>query len=241
VTDLWSGIIPPDELAVFEAAGYGGSMTLGQRPALLIVDVTYAFTGSRPMPVLEAVAECRTACGESAWESVREIRQLADAARAASAPVFYTKARSVQALGGLGQWAAKSVRAAEDLSSNRSATIVAELEPQPGDYVLEKSKPSAFFGTDLLSLLVLNQVDTLVVTGGATSGCVRATVLDAFSYNFPVVVVPEATFDRSEVVRAVNLFDLHVKYANLMSRPEAQDYLTSRTSRLRLSPSCRSG
>ena len=141
------------------------------------------------------------------------------------APVFYTRARPVQALGGLGQWAAKSARAAEDLASNRSSTIVAELEPQPGDYVLEKSKPSAFFGTDLLSLLVLNRVDTLLVTGGAASGCVRATVLDAFSYNFPVVVVPEATFDRSETVRAVNLFDLHVKYANLMSRPEAEKYL----------------
>ena len=225
MSELWSGIIPADELAVFEAAGYGGAMTLGQRPALLIVDVTYAFTGSRPMPVLEAVAECRTACGETAWAAVEQIRRLAASARSAKAPVFYTRARPVQALGGLGQWAAKSARAAEDLASNRSSTIVAELEPQPGDYVLEKSKPSAFFGTDLLSLLVLNRVDTLLVTGGAASGCVRATVLDAFSYNFPVVVVPEATFDRSETVRAVNLFDLHVKYANLMSRPEAEKYL----------------
>lgn len=225
MSELWSGIIPADELAVFEAAGYGGAMTLGQRPALLIVDVTYAFTGSRPMPVLEAVAECRTACGETAWAAVEQIRRLAASARSAQAPVFYTRARPVQALGGLGQWAAKSARAAEDLASNRSSTIVAELEPQPGDYVLEKSKPSAFFGTDLLSLLVLNRVDTLLVTGGAASGCVRATVLDAFSYNFPVVVVPEATFDRSETVRAVNLFDLHVKYANLMSRPEAEKYL----------------
>jgi maleamate amidohydrolase len=225
VSELWSGIIPADELAVFEAAGYGGAMTLGQRPALLIVDVTYAFTGSRPMPVLEAVAECRTACGETAWAAVEQIRRLAASARSVKAPVFYTRARPVQALGGLGQWAAKSARAAEDLASNRSSTIVAELEPQPGDYVLEKSKPSAFFGTDLLSLLVLNRVDTLLVTGGAASGCVRATVLDAFSYNFPVVVVPEATFDRSETVRAVNLFDLHVKYANLMSRLEAEKYL----------------
>jgi maleamate amidohydrolase len=231
VNELWNGIIPADQLAVFEAAGYGGSMTLGQRPALLIIDVTYAFTGSRPMPVLEAVAECRTACGETAWAAVEQIRQLADSARTAGAPVFYTRARPVRALGGLGQWAAKSARAAEDMSSDRSSTIVAELEPRSGDYVLEKSKPSAFFGTDLLSLLVLNRVDTLVVTGGAASGCVRATVIDAFSYNFPVVVVPEATFDRSEVVRAVNLFDLHVKYANLLSRPAAQEYLASHAAR----------
>jgi maleamate amidohydrolase len=227
VTESWAEIIPSDELAVFEAAGYGGDMKLGSRPALLIVDVTYAFTGSRPMPVLEAVRECRTACGETAWAAVEQIRQLREAAYAAQIPVFYTRARPVQAFGGLGQWAAKSARAGEDLGSQRATTIVAELEPRTGDYVLEKSKPSAFFGTDLLSLLVLNQIDTLLVTGGALSGCVRATVVDAFSYNFPVAVIPEATFDRSEVVRAVNLFDLHVKYANLLSRAAAQDYLAS--------------
>jgi maleamate amidohydrolase len=230
VSALWGEVIPPDELAVFAAAGYGGDMKLGHRPALLIVDVTYAFTGSRPMPVLEAVRECRTACGESAWAAVEQIGRLRETAYAAHVPVFYTRARPVRALGGLGQWAAKSERAAEDLNSQRSSTIVAELEPRSDDYVLDKSKPSAFFGTDLLSLLVLNHIDTLVVTGGAASGCVRATVIDAFSYNFPVVVVPEATFDRSEVVRAVNLFDLHVKYANLLSRPAAQEYLAGQTS-----------
>jgi nicotinamidase-related amidase len=226
VSELWTKIIPPDELAVFEAAGYGGDMKLGRRPALLIVDVTYAFTGSRPMPVLEAVRECRTACGETAWAAVTQINQLREAAYAAQVPVFYTRARPVQMLGGLGQWAAKSARAAEDVNSPRASTIVAELEPHSGDYVLEKSKPSAFFGTDLLSLLVLNRIDTLVVTGGAASGCVRATVIDAFSYNYPVAVVPEATFDRSEVVRAVNLFDLQSKYANLLSLKGAQEYFS---------------
>jgi nicotinamidase-related amidase len=237
VTDLWSNVIPQEDLEVFAAAGYGGNVTLGSRPALLIVDVTYAFTGSRPMPVLEAVRECRTACGETAWSAVEEIRQLRETAHATQTPVFYTRARPVQELGGLGQWAAKSSRAAEDMQSQRSSTIVAELSPQAGDHVLEKSKPSAFFGTDLLSLLVLHKVDTLVVTGGAASGCVRATVIDAFSYNFPVAVVPEATFDRSELVRAVNLFDLHVKYANLMSRSGAQEYLVSCTTASKLAAS----
>lgn len=225
MSELWSSVIPAEELAVFAAAGYGTDMKLGTRPALLIVDVTYAFTGTRPMPVLEAVRECRTACGESAWDAVQQIRKLRDAAHESQIPVFYTRARPVRQLGGLGQWAAKSARAAEDLTSQLASTIVAELEPGSSDYVLEKSKPSAFFGTDLLSLLIHNQVDTLVVTGGAASGCVRATVVDAFSYNYPVAVVPEATFDRSEAVRAVNLFDLHVKYANLLSVSAAHRYL----------------
>lgn len=227
MTQPWRDIIPESDLAVFEAAGYGGEVSLGSRPALLIVDVTYAFTGSRPVPIMEAIRECRTACGELAWAAVEQIRQLRETAHAAGVPVFYTRARQVQDLDGLGQWAAKSSRAAEDVGSALASSIVAELAPCRGDYVLEKSKPSAFFGTDLLSLLVLHQTDTLVVTGGAASGCVRATVVDAFSYNYPVAVVPEATFDRSELIRAVNLFDMHVKYANLLSRSAAQAYLTS--------------
>jgi maleamate amidohydrolase len=225
MTPPWAGLIPEDDLAVFEAAGYGGQVPLGERPALLIVDVTYAFTGSRPMPIMEAVRECRTSCGEAAWTAVRHIHRLSQSARAARVPVFFTRSRPVAEVGGLGRWAAKNSRAREDIGSTRSSDIVAELEPQSGDFIVDKSKPSAFFGTDLLSLLVLAKIDTLIVTGGAASGCVRSTVVDAFSYNFAVAVVAEGTFDRSEIVRAVSLFDLHLKYANVMSMAEALAYL----------------
>jgi nicotinamidase-related amidase len=221
----WANVIPDTDLAVFEAAGYGRDIKLGERPALLIVDATYAFTGSRPMPIMEAVLECRTSCGEAAWTAVRHIQRLSQRAHSARVPVFFTRARPVAELGGLGHWAGKNSRAPEDIGASRSSTIVSELEPQSGDFIIDKSKPSAFFGTDLLSLLVLKTIDTLIVTGGATSGCVRSTVVDAFSYNFAVAVVAEATFDRSELVRAVSLFDLHLKYANVISMPEALAYL----------------
>jgi maleamate amidohydrolase len=227
MTPVWAGLIPEDDLAVFAAAGYGEQVPLGGRPALLIVDVTYAFTGSRPMPIMEAVQECRTSCGEAAWTAVRHIQRLSQSARAARVPVFYTRARPVAEVGGLGRWAAKNSRATEDIGSSRSSDIVTELEPRSGDFIIDKSKPSAFFGTDLLSLLVLSKVDTLIVTGGAASGCVRSTVVDAFSYNFAVAVVAEATFDRSELVRAVSLFDLDLKYANVVSMPQALAYLAA--------------
>jgi maleamate amidohydrolase len=226
MTPPWADIIPEADLAVFAAAGYGGEVPLGERPALLIVDVTYAFTGSRPMPIMEAVRECRTSCGEAAWTAVRHIQRLSAAARHAEVPVFYTRARPVAQVGALGRWAAKNSRATEDLGSSRASDIVAELEPRSGDFIIDKSKPSAFFGTDLLALLVLRKIDTLIVTGGAASGCVRSTAVDAFSYNFAVAVVAEATFDRSELVRAVSLFDLNQKYANVISTPEALAYLT---------------
>jgi nicotinamidase-related amidase len=88
-----------------------------------------------------------------------------------------------------------------------------------------KTKPSLFHGTPLIDLLVREGADTLVVIGGTTSGCIRATVVDAFSYNFPVLVVEEAVFDRGEVRHAVNLFDLDQKYANVVSAAEARVYL----------------
>ncbi len=81
------------------------------------------------------------------------------------------------------------------------------IAPQRGDVVIAKAKPSAFFGTPLLSYLIAWQVDTLLVAGG-TSGCVRATVVDAFSYNFLVSVVAEACFDRGQASHAINLFDM---------------------------------
>jgi len=90
-----------------------------------------------------------------------------------------------------------------------------------------KQKPSGFFGTNLLSYLVLLGCDSVVVTGTTTSGCVRATVLDAFSNNFRVTVAKEACFDRSQASHAVNLCDMHSKYADVLPVEEVKQYLAS--------------
>ena len=91
--------------------------------------------------------------------------------------------------------------------------------------VIRKDKPSVFFGTPLMSYLHELQVDTLLVTGTTTSGCVRATVVDAFSYNFKVVVVEECVFDRGQASHQVNLFDMQAKYADVVSLEDALRYL----------------
>jgi nicotinamidase-related amidase len=103
--------------------------------------------------------------------------------------------------------------------------IVKEIAPEPRDVLLRKSKPSAFFGTGLLHYLLELKVDTLLVTGTTTSGCVRATVIDAFSHNFNVAVVEECTFDRGEASHAINLFDMNAKYADVVSLQTTIDYL----------------
>jgi nicotinamidase-related amidase len=99
--------------------------------------------------------------------------------------------------------------------------IPPELAPRPLDIMLPKKHPSAFFGTPLASYLIDLGVDTLVVTGCSTSGCVRSTVVDAFAYNYKVVVPFDAVYDRSDTVHKVNLFDMGQKYADVMSTTDA--------------------
>jgi nicotinamidase-related amidase len=125
-------------------------------------------------------------------------------------------------------WAEKHPRATVEVPAESNA-IPVEIAPGPEDIVLPKTKPSLFHGTPLLDLLIGAGVDTLVVTGGTTSGCVRATVIDAFSYNLPVLVVESAVFDRGELSHAVNLFDMDQKYANVITADEALHYLAAAT------------
>ena len=98
--------------------------------------------------------------------------------------------------------------------------FVADIAPQPEDILLPKKHPSAFFGTPLVSYLVDKNVDTLVVTGCTTSGCVRGSVVDGFAYNFRIVVPHDAVYDRSDTSHAVNLFDMSAKYADVMTTSE---------------------
>jgi nicotinamidase-related amidase len=105
--------------------------------------------------------------------------------------------------------------------------IVKEIAPQASDIVIHKPKPSGFFGTPLQSVLNDYGVDTLLVTGGSTSGCVRATVIDAFSFNYFVAVVEEGTFDRIQLSHKANLLDMNIKYADVMKAEDVAHYLDS--------------
>lgn len=118
----------------------------------------------------------------------------------------------------------KNPRHAED--DTHANEIVAEIAPRPGDIIIEKNKPSVFFGTLLASYLVDLHADSLIVCGTTTSGCVRATVVDAFSYNYKVTVVTEATFDRGEASHWVNLFDMDHKYADVTPLSEVLGQLS---------------
>jgi nicotinamidase-related amidase len=224
---IWDQFLTPLDLKIYEAAGYGEKGDLGERPAVLVVDVVYNFVGERPEPILKSIEKYHHSCGERGWEGVYCIRELLQAARAREVPVIYsTNATRPDALD-LGRWAAKNRRAREPArrGSDLGFQIVKEVAPEPQDVIVPKLKPSLFFGTPLVSLLRGLQVDTLLVTGTTTSGCVRATVIDAFSYEFKVAVIEECVFDRGEASHAINLFDMQAKYADVISLEEAKAYL----------------
>jgi maleamate amidohydrolase len=220
----WRDAIGARDREIYEAAGYGRPVQPGRRPVLLVVDVTYGFVGRVREPVLDSIRTYPNSSGEAGWDAVDVIRGLLPPVRALGRPVVYSAGFTQLGVRGVGLWAEKHPRAS--LSPADAAEVPAEIAPDPGaDVLLPKTKPSLFHGTPLLELLIRAGADTLIVTGGTTSGCIRATVIDAFSYNFPVIVVEDAVFDRGELSHAVNLFDMDQKYANVLPSGDVHAYL----------------
>jgi nicotinamidase-related amidase len=214
----WDGIISREEQEAYGAAGFGKPSGMGTRPALLIIDVQYRTVGTRPMPFRQAIEEFPTSCGDVGWAAVRSIEPLLAAFREKGLPVLYPHVAPKRAYDA-GRLAEK-VPAIMTISE-KGYEFVREVAPADRDILVPKRHPSAFFGTALASYLIDLKADTLFVTGCTTSGCVRATVVDAFAYNFKVVVPEEAVYDRSRVSHAVNLFDMSAKYADVIPVAEA--------------------
>lgn len=209
----WDKFISEEEQQAYAAAGFGRSAGLGTRPALLIIDVQYRTTGTRRMPFWDAVKEFPTSCGDVAWRAVDHIGPILALFRAREWPVLYPHVAPKKAHDG-GRLADK-VPAIMTVPP-KGYEFVAEIAPREQDILVPKKHPSAFFGTSLASHLIDLKVDTLVVTGCTTSGCVRGSVVDAFSYNFHIVIPEECVYDRSATAHAVNLFDMAQKYAEVM-------------------------
>ncbi len=225
---VWDDVLPDIDRQVFEAAGWGKDAGYGERPVLLVVDVIYNFVGDKPEPILESIKRWRNSCGEEGWAAIKVIRRLLDACHERGLPVFYsTNTRRPDGFDA-GSWRWKNSRELEDTEAEIGGNeIVADIAPSPQDVVLLKTKPSAFYGTPFNSFLVDLKVDSLIVVGVATSGCVRATVIDAFSNNYRVAVVGEGCFDRVEVSHAINLCDMHAKYADVVGVEEALAFIGS--------------
>ena len=210
----WDGVVTEEEKEIYRAAGFGKPSGMGNRPALLIIDVQYRTVGTKPAPFREAVKEFPTACGQVGWDAVYNIEKVLALFRERGWPVLYPYVSMKESFD-TGRLAEK-VPALMTVAA-RGYEFVREIAPREGDILLPKKHPSAFFGTPLASYLVDLQADTLVVTGCTTSGCVRGTVVDGFAYNFKVAIPHECVYDRGPTAHAVNLFDMSEKYADVMT------------------------
>ncbi len=227
----WDSFLTGRDRDIAATAGYGARMGPGLRPALLLIDVTYAFCGEREQMNAQTNRVYRNACGAAAWDAVDVMVRLLGAARAGGVPVVYTKPVRARPDGrNRGRWLDKNRRGGEDMAPPpRAYDIVDAIAPIAADLVIEKEKPSGFFGTPLSAYLTDWAVDTVLLCGGVTSGCIRSTAIDGFSHNYRVGVVREATFDRIEASHWINLFDLDQKYADVIPADGAAAYLTDRT------------
>jgi maleamate amidohydrolase len=225
----WDDILTERDREVYTSSGYGRRSGGGTRPALLVIDVTHNFVGDRPEPIQESIKRFPTSCGEEGWQAMERIREVLSLCRALRVPIFYTKDVENRSALTRGSWTWKFAKALDEDSSVRQLgnQIPELIAPQADEIVIHKTKPSAFFGTPLASYLIALHVDTVLVTGSTTSGCVRASVIDAFSNNFRTIVIEEAVFDRGQASHKINLFDMNAKYADVISIDNAKLYLHS--------------
>ena len=212
---IWDDLLTERDRQVIEKAGYDetgasswDSRGLGTDPLVLVIDVQRLVVG-KDEPILDAIEEYRTAMGEVAWDAIEEIEPFLEFAREHGLPVAYTRV----------------VPTSYDDPDHEDLDIVEPVAPEPGETVIDKSYASAFYGTDLLSRLVRGGHDSVIIVGNSTSGCVRATSIDAQQNGFDVILPQECLFDRIEASHKIALLDLWMKYAEVLEREEVEAYV----------------
>jgi maleamate amidohydrolase len=196
------------ELDIYARQGLGHGSGFGQRPALLIVDFVNGF------------ADPEQFGGGNIGPAIEKTHELLAACRANKVPVAFTRVVYAEDGSDAGVFTLKAPTLKNLTETAEASQIVPELAPLPGEFVIRKRQASAFFGTELTGWLVNRGVDTVLVTGCTTSGCVRASVVDSLSYNFLTVVVTDCVGDRAIAPHEANLFDMGQKYADLMTCDE---------------------
>lgn len=204
------------------------SLDLGRRSALLLIDLYRGGFGDRPEPLEQSVQAWPWSCGMNGWRALPHIQNLLAAAREKGMPVIHSTMRDPGdgLLGWLdvlhrGEAGALVSQGGDEDLQRRSMKIVDEAAPLAGEAIVEKAAPSAFWGTPLIGHLRQLDVDALLVAGMATSGCVRATVVDGAANRLRMLVVEECVFDRLDSSHAISLFDIHHKYGEVISLNEA--------------------
>lgn len=201
-----------DDLAIYQQQGFANSIGIGEQPAVVTVDFTNGFNDPAHFG------------GGNIDAAIKRTVVLLARARELGWPIAHTRVVYADDGSDAGVFTWKVPALAKLTENNPLGQIVPELAPRAGEYIVRKTQASAFFGTEFLPWLVRHRVDTLFVTGCTTSGCVRATVLDAVANNFRPIVVSDCVGDRALGPHEANLFDMGQKYADIMSCDEVLNY-----------------
>ena len=220
---IWESFLTPADQAVVTRGRFGRRMGFGVRPAVVVIDAQKYMVG-------EAGGDENwpSSCGNIGRKAVGEIARIVETAQAAKVPCFFSLFELDPKGRDIGVYARKRDLLESDhwcLAGSTGAQMVSELKPGDQDIVFVKKKPSGFHGTPLLGYLLDRQIDTVIIVGGATSNCIRATVFDASSYNLRTIVVQEAVFDRIPISHAISLFDMDRQFADVVTMQEALKYL----------------
>ncbi|MFB6097376.1 MAG: isochorismatase family protein [Haloferacaceae archaeon] len=206
-----------DKERIYESSGIGvESLEPGDSPAVVVVDLQTAFT------------DPDYALGSDLDDTVEATARVVDAAHAADVPVFYTRVVWREDYRDGAVFAIKAAPSDDGLvEGSEYLEIDPRLEVAERDHVIDKDQASAFFETELDTMLTFDRVDTTIVTGATTSGCVRATVVDACQHGYIPLVPEECVGDRAQDPHEANLFDMHSKYAEVVDLDDVLEYLDS--------------
>lgn len=227
---VWDKFLSEQDKAHLEITGGPRSVGFGTRPGLLLID-NYKGAVGPDLPLLEAVKQRKNVIGAIGWRALEAQQELLAVMRGLNLPIVHVTGMAV---GNMPGWAYCVTHPSErgilrgpvDLHPE-DYEIIEIVAPLPGEFTIAKVAPSAFWGTPLVGLLRFLDIDTLIVVGESTSGCVRATVVDAVANRFRVILAEEGVYDRHEASHAINLFDMNQKYADVLPMTEVIDHLKS--------------
>lgn len=220
VATPWAEFLTERDFEVLACYPARRRVGFGQRAVVLVIDNINKVVGERGQSVTQTVLDQPYSMGQEAWRAIDATRDVIRVARDAVVPVVH----AIMTSGPHTPWDFLAYQQRTDVTMARPEhesahewRIVKELTPAPAELVIHKTAPSAFFGTPLLTSLRKFGIDTLVVCGNSTSGCIRATVVDAASFAFNVIVPEPCVFDRFEASHAMSLLDMDLKYADVVS------------------------
>ncbi|WP_206811548.1 isochorismatase family protein [Paradesulfitobacterium ferrireducens] len=223
---VWEDLLTDVDRLVIEKGGYGKSRGLGQKPLLMIIDVQPNYVGE-DVPIEQQLERWPSGGGSAAWAAIRNIQRVREAARAAGVPVFYSRNVQKKTIAFDG-FATKTNRDQSKYLDGRPETqIVPELAPADNELVIDKAYASVFYGTPLQSYLVKLRIDTIIIVGGSSSGCCRATAVDAVTRNYNVAMIEDAVYDRIQLSHKAALLDLWMKYCDVVDSDNIINYFQS--------------